>query len=503
MRFDVIIVGAGSAGCALAARLTESRRSVLLLEAGPDYPDSAALPADIANCARIVRDHDWGYSSEPDVASRQIRLPRGKVVGGCSATNAVTAVRGAPNDYDEWAALGNAGWSFAEVLPFFRRLEHDVDFSNQWHGQDGPLPIRRFLPDALAADQRPFFDACRAAGYAPVPDHNAPDALGVGPWPMNGAHGIRWSAALTYLAPARSRPHLTVRGDTLVDRVAFTGQRATGVYLADSGELVEGRHIILAAGAYSSPAILLRSGVGPADDLRALLVPVVEDLPGVGRHLSDHPFVELRYTAPRALLAAGALWFAMLLTLKSAPERASYDLHICPTALSPDGDGHTPGVPSFALMASLMKPRSLGRLWLRSADPHDAPRIDLGYFSDPDDLPRMITALRIARRLARTTPLADVALEEVSPGPRVSDHADDLEAAIRTLVTTHHHPTGTCRMGTATDAGAVVDARGRVHGVRDLSVIDASILPTSPAANTNIPTLMAAERCAAWLAEDL
>jgi choline dehydrogenase len=230
---EVVVVGSGSAGCVLAARLSEDPDcSVTLLEAGPDYPDAAALPPEIASGLAPAFTHDWGYRSEPGPLGRSLDLYRGRLVGGSSAVNATIALRGTPGDYDQWAALGNPGWSFAEVLPFFRRLERDLDFDDPWHGRDGPLPIRRAGPDELGPVHRAFLDACAASGYRRVSDHNAPGALGAGLVPLNTVGGARQSTALTYLAHARRRPNLTIRGGALVDRVLVEDGRVAGVYLA-------------------------------------------------------------------------------------------------------------------------------------------------------------------------------------------------------------------------------------------------------------------------------
>jgi choline dehydrogenase len=501
MRFHAVIIGAGSAGCVLATRMSEDpHRSVLLLEAGPDYATEADLPPEIRSGLTLADTHDWGYFNQPNSLGRSIQLLRGKLVGGCSATNAALAVRGAPSDYDEWAAQGNPGWSFSEVLPFFCRVESDADFADLWHGQDGYLPIRRDAPETLLLEHGAFLQACSVLGYPRVADHNAPDAIGAGMWPKNVVAGVRQSAAITYLAAARGRSNLIIRSGVLVDRVAFDGQRAAGVRLAGSAETIQADYIVVAAGAFGSPAILMRSGLGPADDLKSLDISVLQDLPGVGQNLIDHPTVRLRFAAPTSRESKDAPGPQALLTLKSSDACVGHDLQIFPWTNSPVEPGASP---TLAIFAALMKPLSRGWLRLRSSDPAVAPVIDSGYFTDPGDMPRTMHAVRIAEQLAKTTPLSDIALRQLFPSLETTDSPTELDAVIRAEIGTYYHPVGTCRMGPATDASAVVDSRGRVHGVEGLSVVDASIMPTIPAANTNLPTLMLAERCSAWLTEIL
>ncbi len=476
---DVVIVGGGAAGCVLARRLSEgASRSVVLIEAGPD------LRADVSAEMRDgwttgSRDFDWGLASEPDDRGVVEKLRRGRVLGGTSWMTRF-AVRGSPADFDEWAALGDSGWAFREVLPYFRRLESDAEFGDEpWHGTDGPIPITRYPEHELSDAASAAGAALAEAGFPAVDDHNRPDAVGAGRMPMSSRCGERVTTADAYLPAGATPPNLTIRPDTPVREVLFDGTRAVGVETLD-GTVIEAGQVLLCAGTFGSPVILMRSGIGPADHLRELGLPVRVDLPGVGENLADHPGVDIDVGWRGEVRGAPVLHTIATFHSSAADPEGAPDLMLWIS--DPAGDP-----PELWIEAVLLKPHARGRVRLRSADPADPPFIELPVVGEPADLDRLAEGYRRAWEVATRPELRSLCAEPVSPDIGA---AGDLHALVREQAYSVPHTVGTCSMG------SVVDAAGRVHGTEGLSVIDASIIPTPPSGFPHIIAIMIAERLA-------
>jgi choline dehydrogenase len=520
--YDYVIVGAGSAGCVLASRLTEDRTTtVLLLEAGAaDRKLTIHMPAAFSTLFKSP--YDWAYYTTPQPHLHQRRLfwPRGKVLGGSSSMNAMIYTRGHRHDYERWRDLGNDGWSFSDVLPYFKRSEHQERGASEYHGVGGPLNV------ADLRSRNPLSEAFVAAGLEVGlrynHDFNGPRQDGVGFFQVTQKRGQRHSAATAFLHPARSRGNLTVRTHTGVSRLLFDNARVTGVLAVEDGRahpIQANREVILCAGVVNSPQLLLLSGIGPADHLKAMGIAVVVNLPGVGRHLQDHLVAGVTYacTQPVTMTGAGTvgevLRYLLFKTgpltsniaeaggfLNSKAEIPAPDLQLffAPVFYVNHGltrhEGH-----GFSILASFLRPQSHGCIALAANSPFEPPLIQPNYLSCQGDLQALVEGVKLCRRLGQARAFDRFRGAEVYPG-RAAQSDQALVEYIRRMAESCYHPVGTCKMGD--DPMSVVDSRLRVHGVHGLRVADASIMPTIVGGTTNAPTIMIAERAADLLKED-
>ncbi len=531
---DFVVVGAGSAGCVLANRLSaDPANRVILLEAGPAENWMVRMPAAIAALVPLRSPRNWAFRTvpQPELGGRKGYQPRGRGLGGSSTINAMIYARGTPGDYDGWARQ-NPGWSYADVLPHFRAAENFTagpTGGNTLHGGSGPLTVCAQRSPHPASQA--FVAACVEAGLPANSDFSGPSLEGAGLYHVTQQHGQRMSVARSYLEPVRQRPNLRVITGAIAGRILFDQRRATGVAFrqgASQREVRAGREVILSAGAFQSPQLLMLSGIGPAAHLRQGGLAVLHDLPGVGENLQDHlDFLQLHqspdasffgFTLYQTLAAPAHLWnYAVRqrgrLTTNVAEAGAFFrtdpalvepdiQLHFCIAAVGDHGRERHWGVSGIGLHTCVLTPKSRGTVRLKSADPTDAPLIDPRYLSHPDDLPRLVSGAREAQRLLRQPAFAPY-LGRALHGSEAPNE-NELAGHIRARADTIYHPVGTCRMGPGQLPGHldVVDARLRVHGIANLRVVDAAIMPEIVRGNTNAPTIMIAEKAASMIAAD-
>ena len=528
MLFDFVIVGAGSAGCVLANRLSAcGRYNVALLEAGGrDRSPWIHIPVGyfktMGNPAT-----DWRYHTEPDpgLNGRAIAWPRGRVLGGSSSINGLLYVRGQPQDFDHWRQLGNVGWGWDDVMPLFRRMEHWEGDASEVRGKGGPLNVsagwlRRDVVDS-------WVDAAAGLGYPRTDDYNGADQEGVGQFQMTMRRGRRCSSAAAFLKPARQRKNLKIITGAQIRHLVMEGRRAAGVVYRQNGHdvtMLAGREVVLSAGALGSPHLLMLSGIGDGAALRDKDIPVIHDLAGVGQNLQDHlqarpvfkttastinietrhPLQYVRIALQYALSRRGPMAMAASLGtgfLKTRPELETPDIqfHIQPFSADRPGAGTHP-FSAFTASVLQLRPQSTGHLALKSASPDDYIGIHPNYLSAQTDRDTIVAGVRMAREICRAEPVRALITEEHAPGPSVPDDDAAILEWVRNTATTIYHPTGTCKMGT--DAMAVVDPRLRVHGVEGLRVADASIMPVITSGNTNAPAMMIGEKAADMILED-
>jgi choline dehydrogenase-like flavoprotein len=513
--YDYVIVGAGSAGCVLANRLSaDPTVRVLLLEAGgSDRNLNIRIPVGFAKQFRT--DLDWGYSSEPEpnLIGRSMYLPRGRSLGGSSSMNAMIYLRGHRSDFDHWADQGATGWSYAEVLPYFKRSEHNERIGGEYHGQGGPLNVADPTWTSPVTDL--FVESAAAMGIARNDDFNGAEEDGVGPLQLTQKRGRRWSAADAFLHPVKKRENLTVETKAHARRILLDGDRAVGVEY-DHGDHAHtaraDREVIVAAGAYNSPQLLMLSGIGPADHLREAGVDVAVESPHVGSHLQDHAMATVTYEAgdldtladathPKHLvryvatrgkgkLSSNVAEAGAHVRVQSGADTPDFQLLMGPAYYFDNGFRTYPG-PAFTIAPCFLRPRSEGSVKLRSSDPHDPPAIHLNFLGEPEEVKAMVDAVRLTREIAESGPLGRAATRNIDPGPGVLSD-DQVEAWLRAELQHEYHPACTCRMGREDDS--VLDEELRVRGVDGLRVVDASSMPRVVGANTNAATIMLAER---------
>ena len=509
MKYDVIVVGGGSAGSVVAARMAEDPdTTVLLLEAGTDYPDLANLPEDIQNGhTRTAEDerseHNWALRGTITEEQGEIHVAQGKVIGGGGSINGQVFLRGIPQDFDDWASWGNEEWSYIKVLPYFRKTETDLDIKDDFHGTDGPLPISRKVGETWPVIQSAFHIACLQNGFDTTDDMNGVEPTGVGVVPMNNQKGVRMSTAITHLAPMRHHLNLTIRGNVFARKILIENRQVTGVEVESGGEVftVESNKVVLSAGALKSPHILMLSGIGPKDQLDEYGIDVLQNTPGVGANLRNHPISPISFRVKEGIKLqpdASGVRIALRYTAKGSDD--SNDMMMTTSSLFSPFTGEMLPDRIGRISCVIELPAGAGFVRLNSADPAVQPKFDYRYFSHPEDMRRMRDGIRLAVKMLETDAYKDVSDGRVTPTEGILTDDDALDLWIRQTVGSARHVSGTCKIGPDSDPMAVVDQQCRVKGLQGLWIADSSVMPQVPRANANATAIMIGERVAEWAA---
>ncbi len=509
MKYDVIVVGGGSAGSVVAARMAEDPdTTVLLLEAGTDYPDLANLPEDIQNGhTRTAEDerseHNWALRGTITEEQGEIHVAQGKVIGGGGSINGQVFLRGIPQDFDDWASWGNEEWSYTKVLPYFRKAETDLDIKDDFHGTDGPLPISRKVGETWPVIQSAFHTACLQNGFDTTDDMNGVEPTGVGVVPMNNQKGVRMSTAITHLAPMRHHLNLTIRGNVFARKILIENRQVTGVEVESGGEVftVESNKVVLSAGALKSPHILMLSGIGPKDQLDEYGIDVLQNTPGVGANLRNHPISPISFRVKEGIKLqpdASGVRIALRYTAKGSVD--SNDMMMTTSSLFSPFTGEMLPDRIGRISCVIELPAGAGFVRLNSADPAVQPKFDYRYFSHPEDMRRMRDGIRLAVKMLETDAYKDVSDGRVTPTEGILTDDDALDLWIRQTVGSARHVSGTCKIGPDSDPMAVVDQQCRVKGLQGLWIADSSVMPQVPRANANATAIMIGERVAEWAA---